>query len=131
MWVFDSDYNKWVFRDDKLAKTEYDYLKQELVSTRLYSKCLSGATYIPINNLDNIYDILGEYEPRNWYISNSDDGSQYSETDIPKYASAITNTSKDEYYDKYISEYGLTLKNLFTPDRLIKDSINYIYVDVH
>ena len=130
MWVFDSDYNKWVFRDDKLAKTEYDYLKQELVSTRLYSKCLSGATYIPINNLDNIYDILGEYEPRNWYISNSDDGSQYSETDIPKYASAITNTSKDEYYDKYISEYGLTLKNLFTPDRLIKDSINYIYVDV-
>ena len=128
MWVFNSDYKKWVFNDDRLVKSEYDYLKQELVSTRLYSKCLSGVTYIPINNLDNIYDILGEYEPRNWYISN--DGSEYSETAIPKFAAPIDQVTKDEYYDKYLAEYGLTLKNLFTPDRLIKDSINYIYVDV-
>ena len=36
-----------------------------------------------------------------------------------------------DFYDKYLPEYGLTLKNLFTPTRLIKDSLNnYIYVDV-
>lgn len=130
MWVFDKDYNKWVSTEDKLSKSNYDYLKQELSSTRFYSKCLSGATYLPINNLDNIYDILGEYEPRNWFIR--PDGSKYTNTTIPTlFNSPINNTTSYEYYQKYVSEYGLTLKNLFTPDRLIKDSINnYIYVDL-
>jgi len=130
MWTFNSDYNKWVTTNDLLSKSNFDYLKQELESTRFYSKCLSGATYLPVNNLDNIYDILGEYEPRNWFISL--DGSQYSNAVIPTlHATPINQVSEFDYYQKYISEYGLTLKNLFTPDRLIKDSIkNYIYVDV-
>ena len=128
MWIFNKDYNKWVITEDQLTKSNFDYLKQELVSTRYYSKCLSGATYLPINNVDNIYDILGEYEPRNWYIDSS--GSQYSYTAIPQNASPINAITSNNYYTKYLSEYGLTLKNLFTPDRLIKDSINYLYVDV-
>lgn len=130
MWVFDKDYNKWILTEDKLSKSNYDYLKQELSSTRFYSKCLSGATYLPINNLDNIYDILGEYEPRNWFIR--PDGSPYTNTTIPTlFNSPINHDTAYEYYEKYVSEYGLTLKNLFTPDRLIKDSIkNYIYVDL-
>ena len=128
MWIFNTDYNKWVIKEDQLTKSNYDYLKQELVSTRLYSKCLSGATYLPINNLDNIYDILGEYEPNNWYIGSN--GSQYSNSGIPNNAKEITNISSYNYYTKYLSEYGLTLKNMFTPDRLIKDSVNYIYVDI-
>jgi len=128
MWIFNKDYNKWVITEDQLAKSNFDYLKQELVSTRYYSKCLSGATYLPINNVDNIYDILGEYETRNWYIDSS--GSQYSYTAIPQNASPINGITSNNYYTKYLSEYGLTLKNLFTPDRLIKDSINYLYVDV-
>lgn len=129
MWIFNEDDNKWVIKKDQLTKSNYDYLKQELKSTRYYSKCLSGATYLPINNTDNIYDILGEYEPKNWYIDNS--GSQYSYTDIPfEYAKPINGISSNEYYTKYLSEYGLTLKNLFTPEKLINDSINYIYVDV-
>jgi len=128
MWIFNTDYNKWVIKEDQLTKSNYDYLKQELVSTRLYSKCLSGATYLPINNLDNIYDILGEYEPNNWYIGSN--GSQYSNSGIPNNAKEITNISSYDYYTKYLSEYGLTLKNMFTPDRLIKDSVNYIYVDI-
>ena len=130
MWIFNSDYNKWVTTNDLISKSNFDYLKQELDSTRFYSKCLSGATYLPVNNLDNIYDILGEYEPRNWFISLA--GSQYSNSTIPPlHATPINQVSEFDYYQKYVSEYGLTLKNLFTPDRLIKDSIkNYIYVDV-
>jgi len=130
MWTFNTDYNKWVTTNDLLSKSNFDYLKQQLNSTRFYSKCLSGATYLPVNNLDNIYDILGEYEPRNWYMSLA--GSQYSNAVIPPlHATPINQVSEFDYYQKYVSEYGLTLKNLFTPDRLIKDSIkNYIYVDV-
>ena len=129
MWTFNSDYNKWVTTSDVIIKSNFDYLKQELSSTRFYSKCLSGATYLPVNRLDNIYDILGQYQPRNWFVSTL--GSQYSDTLIPSnYSSPITDLTYTDY-NKYLSEYGLTLKNLFTPDRLIKDSIkNFIYVDV-
>ena len=128
MWIFNNDLNKWVGKKDQLEQSNYDYLKQELSSTRLYSKCLSGATYLPINNLDNIYDILGKYKPRNWYIDV--ESSQYSNTIIPTNPTPITPITSYEYYTKYLSEYGLTLKNMFTPDKLIKNSINFIYVDV-
>jgi len=132
MWTFNTDFKKWVTVKDEISKNNFDYLKQELASTRFYSKCLSGATYLPINNLDNIYDILGEYEPRDWYISNV--GSIYSSGTTPrnfKFRSPITALTSYDFYQKYISEYGLTLKNLFTPDRLIKDSVkNFIYVDL-
>lgn len=130
MWTYDSDYKRWVSTDDKLTIDNFEFLKQELSSYRLYSKCLSGASYLPMNDIDNIYDILGEYTPKNWYISI--DGSQYTNTLIPSAnAEPINGTSSYDYYTKYLSEYGLTLKTLFTPNRLISDSINnYIYVDV-
>lgn len=129
MWTFNTDSNKWVATQDKISKDNFDYLKQELKSTRLYSKCLSGATYIPINRLDNIYDILTEWKPRNWYVSY--DGSPYSVTNIPTFNSKVNALSSFDYYTKFVSEYGLTLKNLFTPDRLIKDSLkNFLYVDL-
>jgi hypothetical protein len=130
MWIYNSDYNRWISSEDRLSIDNFEFLKQELSSYRLYSKCLSGATYLPINDFNNIYDILGSYQPRNWYVSIL--GSQYTNTLIPqKNASPINLTNSDDYYIKYNSEYGLTLKNLFTPDKLIKDSVkNYIYVDV-
>jgi len=129
MWKFNTDSNKWVATQDKISKDNFDYLKQELKSTRLYSKCLSGATYIPINRLDNIYDILTEWKPRNWFVST--DGSPYSITNIPNFSSKVNAISSFDYYTKFVSEYGLTLKNLFTPDRLIKDSLkNFLYVDL-
>lgn len=131
MWKYNSDFNKWSSIDDKLTKSDFNYLKQELSSTRLYSKCLSGATYLPVNDLSNIYDIIEEYQFRNWYIPQIV-GSAYSVSTIPPQdASQITNDSSYDFYNKSISEYGLTLKNLFTPYRLIKDSlINYHYVDL-
>jgi hypothetical protein len=127
MWNINKDTNKWSLTSDSLPKDTFDLLKQELSKLRFYSKCLSGATYIPMNDTNNIYDILGRYTPKNWYIN-----SPYSITPIPpQHAEVISITTSDSYYTKYLSEYGLTLKNLFTPDRLIKDSINnYIYVDV-
>ena len=131
MWKYNSDFNKWSSTDDKLTKSDFNYLKQELSSTRLYSKCLSGATYLPVNDLSNIYDIIEEYQFRNWYIPQII-GSPYSISTIPPQdASQITNDSSYDFYNKSVSEYGLTLKNLFTPSRLIKDSLkNYHYVDV-
>jgi hypothetical protein len=130
MWTYNTDYSKWYANDDSISKNDFDYLKQELKSTRFYSRCLSGATYLPVNNLNNIYDILGDYKQRTWYISTL--GSQYSVTTIPpQHASPIDLNTSNDYYTKYLSEYGLTLKNLFTPYRLIKDSSkNFYYVDI-
>jgi len=130
MWVYDSDYKKWISNDDYLNKENYLFYQQELSSVRFYSKCLSGATFIPVKDLDNIYDILSNYTPRNWFIGIN--GSQYSNTLIPTVAAnEITDDSSYDYYTKYLSEDALSLKTLFTPKRLIKDSIkNFIYVDV-
>ena len=130
MWTYNTDYSKWYANNDSISKNDFDYLKQELKATRFYSRCLSGATYLPVNSLSNIYDILGDYQQRTWYISTL--GSQYSVTSIPsQHASPIDLNTSNDYYTKYLSEYGLTLKNLFTPYRLIKDSSkNFYYVDV-
>lgn len=133
MWTYNNDYNKWISTNDSVSKDDFDYLKQELQSTRFYSRCLSGATYLPVNSLENIYDVLNSYQPRNWYISpDPTTGSIYSVTTMPSnYLSPIDKNTYYDYYTKYVSEYGLTLKNLFTPQRLIKDSSkNFYYVDV-
>ena len=42
MWIFNKDYNKWVITGS--INSNFDYLKQELVSTRYYSKCVSDNT---------------------------------------------------------------------------------------
>lgn len=130
MWTYNSDFKSWESPIDTLKTEDYDLLKQELSSVRFYSKCLSGATYLPVYQLQNIYDILVSYRPRNWYITTA--ASVYSNTGIPaEYAAPIYATNSYDYYTKYLGEYGLTLKNLFTPQRLIKDGIkNYISVDV-
>jgi hypothetical protein len=132
MWKYNSDYNKWFANDDSISKNDFDYLKQELKATRYYSRILSGATYLPVNDLTNIYDILGDYQARDWYISaDPTNGSPYSVTSIPpQHATPIDKGTYNDY-SKYLTEYGLTLKNLFTPYRLIKDaSKNFYYVDV-
>lgn len=130
MWIKNNDTNKWSLSEDVLDKTTYDYLKEDLKKVRLYSKCLSGSTYLPINNLDNLYDILTYQNKQNWYVNSI--GSPYSVSLVPsQFDTPITATTSNEYFDKFLPEYGLTLKNLFTPTKLINDSINnYIEVDV-
>ena len=131
MWVYNNDLNKWNRSNDLLKKYDFDLLKRELSETRFYSRFLSGATYIPINNLDNIYDIFDYWKGKNWYI-NTVDGSSYSEPIIPSnYTNKITQDNYSEFYNKYLREYGFTLKNSFTPKNLIDDSLkNYYEVDV-
>jgi hypothetical protein len=128
MWIFDLEYSKWISNDDKLLMNNFDSFRQSQIDVRFYSKCLSGAVFSPANNLDNIYDSLTAYKPRDWYIGIS--GSQYSNTLIPpKYAFEYnSNTSND--FSRFNDEYGVTQKTLFTPQRIIKDSVNYVYVDI-
>jgi hypothetical protein len=130
MWSYDSDNNIWYNSEDKLDFKTFEFFKQELSSYRFYSKCLSGATFLSVKSLDDIYSVFGDYQPRNWYINSLD--SQYSNSPIPSQnASPINEATSFDYYSRYLSEYGLTLKNLFTPERLIKDQIkNFIYVDL-
>jgi subtilisin-like proprotein convertase family protein len=130
MWVYNNDLQKWYRSDDTLTKGDFDYLKQELSSTRYYSKALSGSTYMIINDLNNMYDILNSWKPRNWYISTL--GSKFSKSINPKYyPESIDITSQNDFYNKNMKEYSLSLKNLFTPDRVINEFMeNYIQVDL-
>ena len=130
MWKYNSDYNKWYPSTDSLLKSDYDWLKQELSATRFYSKALSGSTYVAVNNLDNLFEVTSEWKPRNWFISTL--SSNYSYTNQPSsYPTPIDDSSSYNFYTKNLKEYGLTLKNLFTPERLMKDILeNYIQVDV-
>lgn len=126
MWEYNNDSKKWVSITDSISKVDFDYLKEELSLTRYYSRCLSGSTYTLQQDLSDIY--ATSYKPRNWYISL--EGSVYTDTSLPlEYANPITNATLTDY-NKFISEYGLTMKNLFTPSCLIKDTDNYKYVDV-
>jgi hypothetical protein len=130
MWNYSNDFNKWFRYKDELTLSNYEFYKQELQSVRFYSKCLSGATFLPVIDTNDIYDILGEYETRNWYISIQ--GSSFSNTLIPSQgAKEITSDTSYEFYTKFIAEYGLTLKNHFTPNRIIKDSVkNFVEIDL-
>lgn len=130
MWVYNEDINKWEIKDGNLSKSSFDVYKQELSSTRFYAKCLSGAVYLPVNNLDDIYETTKYKEKKNWFIPIS--SSQYTETLIPTDdPTPIEISNSDLYYDKNLNDYNLTLKNKFTPTKLINDSIdNYYYVDI-
>ena len=129
MWSFNNDSNKWYNSTDNLVKDTFNYLKQELSSTRLYSKALSGSTYVRINNFEDIYDSISSWKPKNWYIDSF--GSKYSYTLKPLTNPTPVNKLSLYDYIRNINEYGLTLKNLFTPERLSKEQLkNYIQVDV-
>ena len=127
MWIYNKDINKWEVKQGDLSKSSFDVYKQELSSTRFYSKCLSGATYLPVNDLNDIYETLKYEKNTNWFIPTSI--SQYSETSVPNDNATFIDKS-GFYFEKVLNDYNLTLKNKFTLDKLIDDSVNYYYVDV-
>jgi len=124
MWSQNLNTTKWEEKKDILPKKVYNSLRQDLEDHRFYSKCLDGTSYLPINNLNDVYDIFryDSFDNLEWFIDSSystDSG------DLP-----INETTIDTY-KKYYTEYGFTLKNLFTPKRTIDDSIsNFLDVDV-
>lgn len=127
MWVINSDTGKWYSQSDNLSKDNFEKLRQDLQSVRLYSKCLSGAVYILIDNFSNIYNTL-DYNKTGFYI----DSFPYGVKNIPPrgpFLSIDTNTYSD-FYKKYLKDYAFTIKNLFTPSKLIKtESDNIKIVD--
>lgn len=130
MWNFNSDNGIWSKTNDGLKMSDFDLYERDLNEYRLYSKCLSGSTFVPFSDSNNLFDILGEYEERNWYIGPN--GSPYTYTTIPPQNPVeINNDTRKDYYEKFNSEYGLSLKNHFTPSKAIEYSLDNInYVDV-
>jgi hypothetical protein len=123
MWKKNSDTGKWVFTTDSITKDVYEFYKQELKSVKLYSKCLSGSTYLKINDFENLYPEL-QNERIGFYI-----GTQSIPVRGPQIR--LNDLTRREFYDKYLKEDAFTLKNLFTPERLLSDQgTNFKYVDV-
>jgi hypothetical protein len=125
MWTLNTDTGKWSSQTDTLSYDVYTNLKQDLQSLRLFSKCLSGSTYLPINKLTDVYDVLNYEKVGFWATTPPISGSSIMPSIVDN------DTISDEFYNKYLKESAFTLKNLFTPNKLINDQLtNYVYVDV-
>ena len=127
MWIRNSDTGKWSLQRDQLPKDYYDGLKQDLESVKLYSKCLSGSVYISIDNFENIYNTLS-IDKIGYWIDNI-----YAEKNLPVNGPQLSLNSLNykQFYQKYLKENGFTIKNLFTPTKLINTEIeNFSTVDV-
>lgn len=127
MFIRNIDTGKWSNQSDSLSKDNYDNLKQDLEKVRLYSKCLSGSTYLPIDGFENIYNTF-EIDKIGFYVRES-----YTAWNAPLNGPiiAINRNNSNEFYNKYLKENAFTIKNLFTPNKLIKDQLsNYLLVDV-
>ena len=121
MWNRNLDTGKWFQQIDTLSKENYEDLKVDLEKVKLYSKCLSGATYLTISDFDNLYPELA-FTKTGFYFDTAPSNGPLIR---------ITKDNQDEFYNKYLAEYAFTIKNLFTPDKLIKsEGQNFITVDV-
>jgi hypothetical protein len=142
-WQVNVDTGKWISSNDRLDKSDYDAIREELQKLRFYQKCLSGSTYVGVHSpaignqtnsdIDNIYGILDNYTPRSFYY----DGLnipyiQQFTPPLPEDATLIgTTQSILDFTSRDMGEYNFTLKNLFTPERLINDQKeNLFYVDL-
>jgi hypothetical protein len=128
MWQQNPDSLEWKKIEDTITKSSFDFLKQEMESTRLYQVCLGGSSFLNIKNLENIYDILQYTQSFSWIISTS--SSTYSSYYSFTYSKDINPTTLEEY-NKYLKDYALTIKTKFSPNRLLNDSLmNFKQVDV-
>jgi len=128
MWIRNLDTGKWSLQVDQLPKDYYDGLKQDIESVKLYSKCLSGAVYISIDNFDNIYNTLG-IDILGYYIDNT-----YANLNLPlsgRPKLSLNSSNYEVFYQRYLKENAFTIKNLFTPSKLVNSEIeNTSTVDV-
>lgn len=122
MWIINTDTGKWELQRDTITKDYFDRLKEDMDSYRLWSKCLSGSTYLAINSLDNIYEKL-KYQKSGFYID-----ATYSQVSFPNGPMIPIDNSLE--YNKFLKEDAFSIKNLFTPTKLIEDQTNFVYVDV-
>ena len=144
-WSRNVDTGKWTAANDVLQKTDFDALVQDVKSYRFYQKCLSGSTYVGVDSvikgssasssIENIYDILNQpTTPNSYYFNNTLPYLQSLPLSLtfsqnPSFISSTTSLS--QWTDKVLPDYNMTLKNLFTPERLINDQKeNVFYVDL-
>lgn len=125
MYTYNTDTKKWVRETDTLNQDDYDNLKQDLQLLQLYSRALSGATYLHTSNTASIYESLKYKDDSTWFVASSPYNPLYS---LPTDGTPITNDTLSTY-QKYSEEYGFTLRNFFTPMKTI-DSLNIINVSV-
>jgi hypothetical protein len=126
MYIYNTDTGMWVKQTDTLNKDDYNNLKQDLAKMQLYSRALSGATYIYTSNTASIYESISYKDNNSWYIDPI--SSPYNSMSLPSSGAPIDSSNFDKYKD-YTYEYGFTLKNLFTPTKAI-DILNTINVSV-
>ena len=130
MWNYSSISDSWEKKVERLDKRIYNYLRQEIEDVRFYSKCLDGISYMPVADLSDIHDVL-KFKDDTTYKINKSYSSKFTGTDISGGSPISSGDLSDVgMHYRYNQEYGYTLKNLFTPRRLIDDSTNYLEVDV-
>ena len=124
MWILNNDTKKWTPNVDTLEVSDYQSLKQDLKFLRFYQRVLSASTFVRMDDLGNIYEVLTNYKARNYNYSPALSPYVSPYINPIKNSSSITSTaSLYDFKEKSLPEYGLTLKNLFTPKRLIDDQI--------
>lgn len=146
-WSRNIDTGKWTPAADVLKKTDFDAIKEAFKSYRFYQKCLSGSTYVGVNSpvvgsenlatIANVYDILNLQNTQFSYYFDNIGLSPLTYVQpfsgiLPNNPSVVSSTSSlYTFTEKVLPDYNLTLKNLFTPERLINDQKeNLFYVDV-
>ena len=142
-WVRNIDTGNWEPNNDSLVKSDFNSLVQDLESVSFYQKCLNGSTYVGVQSqiigsgsnvsINNVYELLSFYTASSYYYDSI--GLTYCQPFtgiLPDDAVSISSTSSlYNYLDKIVPDYNLTLKNLFTPKRLINDQeSNVFYVDI-
>jgi hypothetical protein len=128
MWNRDKDSGKWIDATQSMSKDVYDNYKQDQSKVRMYSKSLSGAVYFPTNDVNDIYGLSKYRNKTSWFYGTA---SQYATQQLPMHeAKQITPTNISEY-TSYIRDYAMTIKNLFTTDKLIGANLkNFQEVDL-
>lgn len=143
-WKQNVDTGKWISSKDSLKKSDFDSLMQDFKSYRFYQKCLSGSTYVGVNSpiigtrqncdINDVYDILTSGYTQSTYffgyqpVPNALTFSEIYSGPIPNNSSRIDSIEDlNTWSNKILPDYNFTLKNLFTPERLIKDQKSNIY----
>jgi hypothetical protein len=128
MWNRDKDSGKWIDATQSMSKNVYDNYKQDQSKVRMYSKSLSGAVYFPTNDVNDIYGLSKYRNKTSWFYGTA---SQYATQQLPTHeAKQITPSNIGEYVS-YVRDYAMTIKNLFTTDKLIGANLkNFQEVDL-